>query len=49
MLKIMNHVDVELKKLKKKIKMDYLHGHQLSMDYLNQLKQYLSLDETMAV
>ena len=51
MLKIMNHVDVELKKQKKKIKMDYLHGLQVVLLNLKlkQLKQYVSLDEIMIV
>ena len=50
-LKIMNHVDVELKKQKKKTKTDCLHG--LLVVHLNlklkQSKQYVSLDEIMIV
>ena len=51
MLKIMNHVDVELKRQKKKTKMDYLHGLQVVLPNLKlkQLKQYVSLDEIIIV
>jgi len=47
----MNHVDAELKRQNKKIKMVYLHGHQVDPLSLKQkqLKQYVSLDEIMDV